>query len=182
MLGSINPCTPSPPVTASDSIEVGDAGSYVWLRVNGKGSFLCSPQVKEFIEGRMQSGSTRFVIDLCECSAMDSTFMGTLAGIAIRLGKTPGGKLEVASASDRNRQSLQDLGLDLLIDIDPDDAEWRNDLAAIRAGLEPWAEGTVRAGTAHVLEAHQRLCEANDENAKKFATVLDVLEQEARGE
>ncbi|NNC88625.1 MAG: STAS domain-containing protein [Akkermansiaceae bacterium] len=169
-------------MTASDSIDVGEAGGFVWLRINGKGSFLCSPQVKEYVEARLQEGSTRFVIDLTGCNAMDSTFMGTLAGIAIRLGKRTGEKLQVAAASDRNRQSLQDLGLDLLMDIDPENAEWRRELATIEECLEPWGEGTAGAGAAHVLEAHQRLCEANDENAKKFATVLDVLEQEARGE
>lgn len=172
----------SPQVPANESFDIGDADGYVWVRIKGKGSFVSSPRVKDYVDSRIKEGETRFVLDLDECRAMDSTFMGTLAGLAIRLNKMPGGKLQVAGARDRNRQSLEDLGLDVLIEIDPPGAEWSAHMAAIREGLEPWGESEAGTGARHVLEAHRTLAGVSAENAKKFETVLDVLEQEARGQ
>ncbi len=169
-------------MTDNDRLDVGETDGCVWVRVRGKGSFVTSPPLKSFIERKIEGGAGRFVIDLGECLSMDSTFMGTLAGIAMRLSKTAGGRLQVNGASERNRQSLEDLGLDVLIDIDPSDTEWGDHVENVRGSLEPLAEETDVSDAAHVLEAHRQLCEASEENVKKFATVLDILEQRVVGE
>lgn len=168
-------------MTDGETIDVGKTDGYVWVRVEGKGSFLTSPPLKNYVERLMEEGESRFVIDLGGCPAMDSTFMGTLAGVAIRLSRTAGGRLQLNAVNDRNRQSLEDLGLDSVIDINPDDTEWRDHVDQVRGSLEPLLEERDRSDAAHVLEAHRQLCEANEENVKKFATVLDVLEQQANG-
>jgi anti-sigma B factor antagonist len=166
-------------VTDNDTIDVGDADGYQWVRVRGKGSFLTSPQLKGFAEEQIEGGKRRFVIDLEACPAMDSTFMGTLAGLAIKLSKVNGGQLELADVSDRNRQSLEDLGLDVLIKIDPVEADWRNEMGGIRSRLEPLEGSSEESDARHVLEAHRKLCVANVNNVDKFSTVLDVLERQA---
>lgn len=166
----------------NDTLDVGKTDGYVWVRVKGKGSFSSSPPLKGFVERRIESGETRFVIDLGDCPAMDSTFMGTLAGLAMRLAKSSGGRLQLNGVCDRNRQSLEDLGLDALIDIDPADTEWRAHVDDVRGSLEPVQDETEASDAAHVLEAHRQLCEASEENVKKFATVLDVLEQRSAGD
>ncbi|MFP6897443.1 MAG: STAS domain-containing protein [Roseibacillus sp.] len=166
----------------NDTLDVGETDGYVWVRIKGKGSFLTSPSLKGFVERRMESGETRFVIDLGECPAMDSTFMGTLAGIAMRLSRSSGGRLQLNGVCDRNRQSLEDLGLDALIDIDPSETEWRAHVEDVRGSLEPLPEESDASDAAHVLEAHRQLCEASEENVKKFATALEVLERRAVGE
>jgi anti-anti-sigma regulatory factor len=148
------------------------------MRVGGKGSFAKTPGLKSYAERRMRDGQNRFVIDLDECTMMDSTFMGTLAGLAMKLAKTTGGCLQVAGASERNRQSLEDLGLDALIDLDPRDAAWQGHLEEIRGELEPLEEEATSPDAALILKAHQELCDANSSNLAKFATVLDVLEQQ----
>lgn len=166
-------------MTGNDTIDVGDADGYQWVRVKGKGSFLTSPQLKGFVEERIEDGQARFVIDLEACPAMDSTFMGTLAGLAIRLAKVKEGQLELADVSERNRQSLEDLGLDVLIKIDPAEATWRGVMAGIRSRLEPLKGESEESDAMHVLEAHRKLCVANAKNVEKFSTVLDVLERQA---
>lgn len=166
----------------NDTLDVGKTDGYVWVRVKGKGSFSSSPPLKGFVERRIESGETRFVIDLGDCPAMDSTFMGTLAGLAMRLAKSSGGRLQLNGVCDRNRQSLEDLGLDALIDIDPADTEWRAHVDDVRGSLEPVQDETEASDAAHVLEAHRQLCEASEENVKKFATVLDVLGQRSAGD
>jgi len=46
--------------------------------------------------------------------------MGSMAGIAMKLAKKDG-KLQVCKPSDKSRRSLEDLGLSMLIEIDPAD-------------------------------------------------------------
>ena len=166
-------------MTDSETIDVGEIDGYVWVQVNGKGSFTGSPLLKSYVEGRMAQGERRFVVDLVDCPAMDSTFMGTLAGLAMKLSRVSDGHLELSGVSDRNRRSLEDLGLGTLLDINPADTEWLDHVAQVRASLEPLEDEPGRSDPEHVLEAHRQLCEVNDENVRKFATVLDVLEKDA---
>ena len=169
-------------MTDNDTLDVGETDGYVWVRVKGKGTFTTSPPLKSYVERNIEGGVHRFVIDLGDCQAMDSTFMGTLAGLATRLSKIVGGRLQLNGVCDRNRQSLEDLGLDAVIEIDPRESEWRDHVEEVRGRLEPLTEETDVSDAAHLLEAHKKLCEANEENVKKFSTVLDVLEQQAVGE
>src|SRR5262245_66451760 len=67
------------------SIQVGVSGPTVWVKVQGKGSFLNSGNLKEFAREMLDRGYREFVVDLADCSMMDSTFMGTMATVALRL-------------------------------------------------------------------------------------------------
>ncbi|MGJ8642926.1 MAG: STAS domain-containing protein [Luteolibacter sp.] len=161
-------------------IRVGKFEGFSWIRCESKGSFLNSPAVKEFGEARIRKGEKLLVVDLQECSGMDSTFMGTLAGLASRL-KENGGELEVADAGDKNRASLEDLGLDFLMAIEPEEAVWKGVEDKARHFLKTKVAG-MSAGTElhtrHILEAHQLLSEANEANEKKFSGVVSLLEKQ----
>jgi len=137
--------------------------------------------MKAFGEERIAAGETCLVVDLAGCSGMDSTFMGTIAGLATRLCAMAGGVLQIAEAGDRNRRSLQDLGLDFLIVIDPPAPAWGEMMDAIRSSLKPpQALGTLGQiqRARHVLEAHQNLTGMNDKNAHTFDDVVNLLENE----
>jgi len=51
-------------------------------------------------------------VDVRNCPVMDSTFMGTLAGIALRLREIGQGALHVTHLNNRNSDLLRNLGLD----------------------------------------------------------------------
>lgn len=161
-------------------IKVGKFEGFSWIRCEGKGSFLNSPAVKEFGESRIRAGVACIVIDLEECTGMDSTFMGTLAGLASRISEY-GGKLQVAGADEKSRNSLEDLGLDFLMEIDPEDPVWKGLEDKARDLLKTKIAG-MKAGTVlhtrHVLEAHEILSQANEGNKKKFSGVVKLLEDE----
>jgi hypothetical protein len=112
---------------------------------------------------------------------MDSTFMGTLAGLASRLAALDGAVLQIADAGERNRHSLEDLGLDFLIQIDPEKAIWLATLDSIRANLSPphpaVAPGQIQQAM-HVLDAHKILSETNEKNQRSFLNVVTLLESE----
>ncbi len=161
-------------------ILVGVFDGFSWIRAEGKGSFLNSHSVKAFGEERIAAGERILVIDLETCAGMDSTFMGTLAGLATRLSACHGGVVQVASASIRNHSSLQDLGLDFLMEIDPPEAPWRGEVDRIRRelNLQEIAKPAQVQRAGHVLEAHQILSEANEKNTEKFSAVVQMLEND----
>src|SRR5215213_6630157 len=106
-------------MSAESPILTGIFDGFSWIRCEGKGSFLNSPVMKAFGDERILAGERCLVVDLGVCTGMDSTFMGTLAGMATRLSTLDGGVLQIADSGGRNRRSLEDLGLDFLMEIDP---------------------------------------------------------------
>jgi anti-anti-sigma regulatory factor len=178
-LGVIRPAQDT--VSVDNPIAVGIFNGFSWIRVEGKGSFVNSPAVKAFGDGRIAAGEGVLVVDLAACTGMDSTFMGTLAGLAARLSAVEGGRLHIAEPGERNRRSLEDLGLDFLMDIDPPSAVWRGRVDEVRGQLHaPAAIGEIgrTQRSRHVLEAHQTLSTINDKNARSFAGVVGMLASE----
>lgn len=170
-------------VSTECPILVGVFEGFSWIRCEGKGSFLNSPSVKAFGEERISAGESCIVADLGGCTGMDSTFMGTLAGMAARLSAQESGRLQIADPGERNRRSLEDLGLDFLMDIDPPAAAWRGRMDEIRGKLEsPGQHGSQSQleRVKHVLEAHKILSDTNDKNAREFAGVVTMLEKDLR--
>ena len=150
-------------------MKVGLAGPVVWVRVEGRGTFQNSTGLKEFATEMMKRDHKEFVIDLKNCELMDSTFMGTLAGIAMRLGSA--GKLHVVHPNARCRQVLKNLGLDRVVSVDDD--------APVGAPGEPLrdAEGNPprEAKRETIIEAHENLVAADPANAVRFKDVIDFL-------
>jgi anti-anti-sigma regulatory factor len=58
------------------------------------------------------------MVDLKECSGSDSTFMGALAGIALRARELGSGSLHVLNAPPEQEKQLRNLGLDRLFSIE----------------------------------------------------------------
>ena len=158
------------------SILVGTALKTVWIRVEGKGSFLNSTGLKEFAREMTNRGYREFVVDLKSCPVMDSTFMGTLAGISLRLKELGQGQLQVINLNDRNRDLLTNLGLDRLFTLDQRPAAAISQEAA-QQPLEPVAADKMTQAQT-MLEAHEACVEANPENAAKFKDVLEYLKQD----
>jgi anti-anti-sigma regulatory factor len=168
-------------VSVDSPISVGVFDGFSWIRLQGKGSFQNSPALRAFGDARIAAGENRIVVDLAACTGMDSTFMGTLAGLAARLSAIEGGGLMIAEPGERNRRSLEDLGLDFLMEIDPPSATWRGRVDDIRGALEaPQPVDVLRRGQLgrHVLEAHENLASANDRNSRAFAGVVTLLEKD----
>jgi anti-anti-sigma regulatory factor len=160
------------------SIQVGTNGPAVWVRLEGKGSFLNSGSLKEFAQEMVNRGYREFIVDLQNCVMMDSTFMGTLAGVALRLKELGNGHLHVVHCGLRSRELLSGLGLDQIFDIHSEGvaAPACSDLDNDEAPHVSPDEKREQAQT--MLDAHEALCEAAPENFTRFKDVLDYLKQD----
>jgi anti-anti-sigma factor len=161
-------------VTVQPSILVGTANRTVCVRVEGKGSFLNSTGLKEFAKEMINRGFREFAVDLKGCPVMDSTFMGTLAGIALRVRELGQGTLRVTNLNERNHDLLANLGLDQLFCIEARDGAVPNAAQVPLVAAAP--DKVTQAQT--MLEAHEACVEANEANAAKFKDVLEYLKQD----
>ena len=108
----------NPDVNASPSILVGCNQKVVCIRVQGKGSFQNSTGIKSFATAMIHRGHRDFVVDLADCPVMDSTFMGTLTGVALRLRELGQGGVHVINSNERNTDLLEGLGLDQILSLE----------------------------------------------------------------
>ena len=153
-------------------ILVSCADRIVWVRVEGNGSSTNSTALRDFAKEMIHRGAREFIVDLCNCPVMDSTFMGTLAGISLWLGELGEGSLSVVNLNERNAESLCSLGLDQLLNVRV--SAIKKNGQALPILLEE--DRTARAQT--MLEAHEALIKTAPENLPKFKDVIRYLEEE----
>ncbi len=151
----------------------------VGIRVVGRASFQNSSCLHDFVKERLQAGRTRFAMDFKECTTMDSTFLGVLAGAAIQLRKlSPPGSLVVCRLNERNLELVQNLGLHRLLTIDDGAATAVSDSAGATLACNGAASELEQARL--VLQAHENLVAADASNQAKFQDVLTFLKEQVK--
>src|SRR3712207_4817246 len=109
-------------------------------------------------------GYREFIVDLENCAMLDSTFMGTMAGVALRLKELGHGHLHVVHCGKRSRELLSGLGLDQVFDIHSNGATAPECQSLERPREVDSAEESRRVQKQDMLEAHEALCEVAPEN------------------
>ena len=157
---------------APSAILVGVSDRTVWVRVEGKGSFLNSTGLKQFGREMTNRGYRQFVVDLKACPVMDSTFMGTLTSIAMHLRELGSGQLCIVNLNERNRDLLSNLGLDRFFNMGgaPCAEPVQEPLPTVADDKQTRAET--------MIEAHEAVVAANPANEAKFKDVIDYLKQD----
>jgi len=152
------------------------------IRVEGRGSFKVSPPMKQFIHQVLdQHSANRIVIDMEDCTGMDSTFMGVVAGLACLIKSKPEFKFKLINLSDKNKKLLVTLGVDRVVDytLASDSIDEQCTICGASEKLE--ADFTNKLDAAKTtLEAHETLVDINPENYSKFKSVLEFLEDDVR--
>jgi anti-anti-sigma regulatory factor len=156
-------------------------GPLVCVKISGRACFAAGPSFKTLTDGLCQRGHTQFLFDLTECQQMDSTLLGMLAGLAIRLAQTSAPASDCAvkllNASDHITELLESVGVDhlftVLSDVPLNDAS----LAPVRAA----DSGAGRQELAKAsLEAHRTLMELHPGNVPKFKDVAQFLAEDLK--
>ena len=169
-------------MNSTPSILVGCNQKVVCIRVQGKGSFQNSTGVKDFASAMILRGHRDFVVDLADCPVMDSTFMGTLTGVAQRLLRLGQGGLHIIHANERNTSLLEGLGLDQIVSMEGKDGAVAAEFRVETQDQLPVSPGDKRTTTETMIAAHQALVDADPNNLCKFKDVLDYLKQDLRRE
>jgi anti-sigma B factor antagonist len=88
---------------------------FACIRIVGRANFTSSVDFKALVDDLRQRGCHCFVLDLTECVLMDSTFLGVLAGLGLKLSSGNGGEdrhgVELFNPSPRITELLETLGV-----------------------------------------------------------------------
>lgn len=160
-------------MSTDDQILVGEHNNKVFISVNGRGNFQNSHPMKEFALAKMEENKKAFIINLQKCSGMDSTFMGVLAGLAIKLQKKGDARLKLIQVSAHNRELLETLGLDRLMDVTESSEE-----QAIQGTPVEQTEPGKSEVAKHMLEAHETLSDLSEVNQVKFKNVIEYIKED----
>ena len=145
----------------------------VWLRIEGRGTFQNSAAVRSFTEQMIEAGHRSFAFDLHECEMMDSTFLGTLTGLALRLREDPRGRLGFARANAKVETLFGRYGLERVLafqgfEAAPPAPEEMEELELLTT--KEYKRGTL-------VEAHEALAASSPENAERFHDALEFLKR-----
>ena len=152
---------------------VDTASDPVAIRIEGRASFQNSPCLNEFFNALVAQGRTRFVMDFQNCTSMDSTFLGVLAGAALQMRrlKSPG-SLVLCRLGERNLELVRNLGLHRLLTVDMETSGVRSTSFAALPNIP--VQGELE-NARMVLAAHENLVAVDEANRAKFQDVLSFL-------
>lgn len=144
------------------------------IRPLGRANFETAASFNAAFEALRGRGIRRFIVDLAECTQMDSTFLGILAGSAIKLGGRAGNPatIHLCRPSERILKLLGDLGVDRLFTIstgEPMPSDFRD---------APAADATPTTIAKTSIEAHETLMSLSQDNRLKFKDVVTFLKED----
>lgn len=150
-------------------------GKVAVIRIVGRCSFQNSAYLEKAVEICEREAPNRcYVLDLERCESMDSTFLGVLAGLALRQRRRQCGNLIAVNVSGQIRRAMSLLGLTHVMEL-------RESHPAVGEGealtvTESSKLDMQRADqVAHMIEAHQKLIEVDSGNEVRFENVIKYL-------
>lgn len=174
-------------MNGSKGISVGCTSNRVYVRVVGRGTFQNGQPLRGFALEMIDRGYKEFVVDLGQCQGMDSTFLGVLAGIGLRLRQNGNhGKVHILNINSSNMELLQTLGLDRLFTVGDSPADTGKNPPPAETDFRRLPDSDVgvlgkplnkNETTDLMLEAHDDLVRCDDRNAPKFKDLTKFLRE-----
>lgn len=144
-----------------------------FVKVYNKASYLNCDPLRKFFEEQSKSGQKRFVVDFKNCSSMDSTFLGILVSVALKIRSLDnGGSMILLNLRGRNLETVCNLGIHQITEVSSEEV---NDLGQLEQLCQNSSGDTVSSET--IYKAHKALMNLNDKNLKVFSDVVSFLEQ-----
>jgi anti-sigma B factor antagonist len=173
------------------SLLVALADHVAIVKINGRANFTTSVPFKRLVTELRQRGFESFVLDLSECVTMDSTFLGVLAGTALKLsehrsprqnvgqkGELPSNAhLRLLNPNERVSDLIDNLGIsDLFRTVRCETQTRAAQYQSAPDDVHPTQEELSRT----CLEAHRLLMDLNPRNIPKFKEVAQFLAEDLK--
>ncbi len=154
---------------------------FACIRISGRANFGSSVDFRTLVNELIAKGCKYFILDLTECLLMDSTFLGVLAGLGLRLGgpqpREEAKAVELRNPTPRVAELLETLGVlhlfKVVNGVPPGSCAGE---AKPHQPIEASREDLTRAS----LEAHETLMRVNPENVARFKDVTRFLAEDLR--
>ena len=143
-------------------------GATAYMAVSGRPTYLNCRCAADFLNAVLEKGCAHVVLDFANCTGMDSTFLGMIAGIALKLNKT-GGDVTMLNLNERNRELVDNLGIFKLVKIGESQDQ---------TGGASELQCSGSASYANILGAHENLIEADSSNLSKLEDVITFMKKD----
>ena len=155
----------------ANDLKIGETADAFVITAVGRANFEYAVPIRELVNSN--EGRKTIRVDLKECTAMDSTFMGVLSMLALKLRKR-GDRVMLVGASSTLLKLLRDLGVAKLFNcVDESDSN-----GGVRIADGNSAPASLLTTAETVAEAHKALVSADESNAEKFKAVIDFADQD----
>jgi anti-anti-sigma factor len=146
-------------------------GAYV-LRLVGDVRLTLCTTIDDFIDRMFADPDFASIwVDLCEAEGMDSTTLGLLAKLALKVKKTYGFKPAIYSCEPGINRLLNSMAFSSLFELHEAACNNPEDIAEI-----PVVVGSEESVKQKVIEAHRVLMGISEENRDRFKDLLSALE------
>lgn len=167
--------------TPSAKISVSVGEKFACVKITGRANFTSSIDLKTLFQELLQKGYAYFLLDLTECTLMDSTFLGVLAGFGLKLsGPQPDAverALDLFNPNPRIVDLLENLGVLQLFKIS-------RGAAAAPGTAEPCEQVPTSPTREEIklacLEAHQILMTLSPANVSRFKDLTQFLAEDLK--
>ena len=146
----------------ANDLRIGESDSAYIIAAVGRANFEYAVPIRELVNSN--EGKKDIRLDLKDCVAMDSTFMGVLSMGALKAADN-GSAFEIYNASETLKRLLRDLGVDELFTF--------HEGSPGEAGTAAGAKADMLTTAVTVEEAHRKLVEADSANAERFNDVIN---------
>ncbi len=167
--------------TSSAKMLILTGKEFACIRVIGRATFTTSIGFRTVVNELHQRGYAWFVLELSECSLMDSTFLGVLAGFGLNMSgphkSAEAPVLELLNPSSRITELLENLGVLHLFKLADGPLALPADAQTV---AHVPAESTREEITRACLEAHQTLMDINPSNVARFKDVAQFLAEDLK--
>lgn len=157
------------------SYSVASGGDAFLVLIRGRATYTTCRAFGEFLETAPTSGRRVLIIDLNDCTSIDSTVLGLIAGAAADFRKI-GGEVYVQHARGRIREVIVNLGLPELLTLLEEDATVPAADALLSSEMTSHDIAPAFNGT--ILHAHETLMDANPENIARFKDVVAFMRED----
>lgn len=146
-------------------------GSYV-IRLEGDVRLTLSTTIDEFFQKMFDDPEFASVwVDLCEAEGIDSTTLGLLAKLALKVKDQYGFQPAIYSCDPGINRLLKSMGFQRLFELHEEVCANPDEIAEI-----PMVEASEESVKENVLEAHRVLMGLSDDNRARFKDLMNVLE------
>lgn len=147
----------------------------VFVRAHGLASMNNCLCVRDFIDHMLDEGHNFLIIDLADCTGMDSTFMGLIAGAATYDLNEHAPGVAIVNANRSLQSLIEEVGITEFVLIESEPFEDPN------IQFIPLPEKTdERERLACIVQAHQKLIPLSEQNEKVFGPLLATIEAEMK--
>jgi anti-anti-sigma regulatory factor len=170
------PSTPMPQEPGAGQLMTRIQSDRRFVVISGPGTWREAQRLLDLSNHAKGAGLQGVVLDLSQCTHLDSTFLGVLHDIVRSFSETDACIFEIQNIPRPVLNEITQLGLTDVL------AHFRIEAVPLPESMRAAPETMLRSADMGrlLLRAHEALVEADPRNADRFAAVLDVLRQQAR--